>query len=181
MIFTPTPLAGACVIDIEPVSDARGLFARTVCTEQFQQHSLSAGFVQQSLAYNLQAGTLRGLHYQQAPYREDKLIRVTQGAAFDVVVDLRRESATFGRWFGLELSAENRRQLFVPAGFAHGYQTLLPKTELLYAMTAPFHRDAGRGIRWDDPQVAVAWPPADVRVLSDADRNLPFLSAVQTL
>lgn len=173
--FTPTGLPGAFVIDIEPIEDPRGFFARTVCAEQFAQHGLNAHFVQQSVSYNARAGTLRGMHYQTAPHAEEKLVRITRGAVFDVIVDLRRDCPTFGRWFGVELSADNRRQLYIPRGVAHGFQTTLPDTEVLYQMTVPFHPDAPRGLRWDDPSVEIAWPDCDERVISDKDRVLPQL------
>src|SRR4051812_6012357 len=112
--FTPTTLPGAFVIDVDAIEDERGFFARTVCTEQFAQHGLNARFVQQSISFNNRAGTLRGMHFQLAPHEEEKLVRVTRGALFDVIVDLRRSSSTFGRWFGVELSAANHRQLYIP-------------------------------------------------------------------
>lgn len=175
MIFTQTPLAGAYVIEIEPRGDARGFFARTVADDEFAAHGLSADFVQQSISWNPQPGTLRGLHYQAAPHEEDKLVRVTRGAIFDVIVDLRRGSPTHGKWFGVELSADNHRQLYIPKGFAHGFQTTLPDTEISYQMTVPFAADAARGVRWDDPAIGIAWPAAAQVLISDKDRALPGL------
>jgi len=175
MIFTQTPLAGAYVIEIEPLGDARGFFARTVADKEFAAHGLIASFVQQSISWNPQPGTLRGLHYQAAPHEEDKLVRVTRGAIFDVIVDLRRGSATRGKWFGVELSADNHRQLYIPKGFAHGFQTTLPDTEISYQMTAPFHAKAARGLRWDDPAIGIDWPAAAQVLISDKDRALPGL------
>lgn len=177
MKFTPTPLDGVYVIDIEPREDARGLFARTVCGEEFARHGLDAGFVQQSVSWNPHVGTLRGLHYQAQPHGEDKLVRVTRGAIFDVAVDIRPDSSSRGKWFGVELSAENRRQIYIPKGFAHGFQTQQPDTEILYQMTAPFHAEAARGIRWDDPTLAIDWPlraEKDDTRLSPADADLPW-------
>ena len=179
MIFTETPLAGAFVLDIEPLEDERGFFARTVCRDQFAEHGLNGDFVQQSVSWNPFEGTLRGLHFQVAPHEEDKLVRVTRGAIFDVIVDLRVDSPTRGRWIGVELSADNHRQIYVPKGFAHGFQTLVPETEVLYEMTTRFRPGAGGGIRWDDRGLAVEWPravdAADRRQLSEADAALPYL------
>lgn len=179
MKFTPTPLPGAFVVEIEPIEDNRGFFARTVCTEQFARQGLNARFVQQSISRNPRAGTLRGMHYQSAPNEEDKLVRVTSGAVFDVIVDLRRDSPAFGRWFGVELSAGNHRQLYIPRGVAHGFQTTLPDTEILYQMTAPFEPGADRGLRWDDPEIGIAWPMCPDRIISDKDRALPLLRELQ--
>lgn len=176
MKFTPTPLPGAFVIDIEPHADERGFFARTVCNEEFVARGLQASFVQHSVSWNPRSGTLRGMHYQAAPHEEEKLVRVTRGAVFDVIVDLRRESPAFGRWFGIELSAENHRQLYIPRGMAHGFQTLLDGTEVFYAMTTPFHPAAARGLRWDDLELGIDWPDCSKRTISDKDRALPQFS-----
>lgn len=175
MIFTPTPLPGAFVIDIEPHVDERGFFARTLCADEFARHVLNPCFVQQSVSWNPRAGTLRGMHYQAVPHAEEKLVRVTRGAVFDVIVDLRRGSPAFGRWFGLELSADNRRQLYIPQGVAHGFQTLQPETEVSYAMTVAFRSESARGLRWDDPALGIVWPECAVRTISAKDRALPFL------
>lgn len=177
MIFTQAPLTGVYIINIEPKRDERGFFSRTVCREEFSQVGLNADFVQQSVSWNMNKGTIRGLHYQAAPYAEDKLVRVTQGAIFDVVVDIRLESATFGRWFGFELSAKNRQQIYIPKGFAHGFQTLQNETEILYQMTAPFHPEAAKGIRWNDFMLKISWPIiidySDRFLMSEADLRLP--------
>lgn len=181
MIFQETALAGVWLLEIEPRSDARGCFARTVCREEFAKFGLDAGFVQQSISWNPRVGTLRGLHYQAVPHQEDKLVRVTRGAIFDVIVDLRPASPTRGRWFATELTADNRRQLYIPKGFAHGFQTTALDTEVLYEMTVPFHPDAPRGIRWDDPDLAIDWPlpvnAEDPAQLSHTDAGLPFWGA----
>lgn len=179
MKFMPTPLPGAYVIELEPIEDERGFFARTVCAEQFARHGLNASFVQQSISRNRRAGTLRGLHYQAPPHSEDKLVRVTRGAVFDVIVDMRRDSPAYGCWFGVELSANDGRQLYIPAGMAHGFQTLLPDTDLLYEMTVAFQPDAARGVRWDDPALGIPWPACDARIISDKDRTLPLLGEAQ--
>lgn len=179
MIFTPTPIPGAWLIDVQPNSDERGFFARTVCDKEFAQHDLSARFVQQSIAWNPKKGTLRGLHYQAAPHAEDKLVRVTRGSVFDVIVDLRRDSPMFGKWFSVELGAESRRQLFIPKGIAHGYQTLEDNTELFYQMTTAYQAEAARGIRWDDASLGIPWPPCASRVISERDRIMPSMSNLE--
>lgn len=176
MKVTPTSLQGAFVIDIEPHIDERGFFARTVCSDEFVRYGLNPRFVQQSVSWNKRKGTLRGLHYQATPHEEEKLVRVTRGAIFDVIVDLRQDSATFGRWFSVELSCDNHRQLYIPCGFAHGFQTLVPDTEILYEMTVPFQADAARGLRWDDPELEIAWPDAGQRIISEKDQSLPLLA-----
>jgi dTDP-4-dehydrorhamnose 3,5-epimerase len=166
MRFVETPLAGAFVIEIEPHQDERGLFARTFCRDEFVAVGLPGDFVQASVSHNLRRGTLRGLHYQAAPHEEPKLVRCTRGAIHDVIVDLRRGSTTHCRWFAVELSAENRRALYVPPGFAHGFQTLVDDTEILYQMAVAYVPELARGVRWDDRAFGIAWPIAP-----------PFMSA----
>jgi len=175
--FTPTPLAGAWLIDLEPRTDERGLFARTVCQEEFARHGLNAAFVQQSVSWNPTAGTLRGLHFQMPPFGEDKLVRVTRGSVFDVIADIRPDSATFGRCFSIELSADNRRQIYIPKGFAHGFLSLEPDTEVFYQMTTSYQPDAALGIRWDDPALSIAWPTTANLLIGDNDRKLPLLAS----
>jgi len=177
--FAETPLSGAYLLDIEPHVDERGFFARTACSATFAQYGLDGQFVQQSVSFNAHKGTLRGLHFQAAPYEEDKLVRVTQGAIFDVIVDIRQGSATFGRWYGVELSADNHRQIYIPKGFAHGFQTLEDNCEVLYAMTVPFQPGSGRGIRWNDPTLAIAWPIGIPSVVGSHDRELPTFADCQ--
>ncbi len=176
MRFISLPLSGAFLIDIEPIEDERGFFARSVCVDEFARHGLNARFVQQSLSFNKRAGTVRGLHYQAAPHEEEKLVRVTRGAIYDVIVDLRRDFPTYGRWFGIELSADNHRQLYIPRGFAHGFQTLCHGTEILYEMTVAFQPSAARGLRWDDPQLGISWPACSDRTMSSKDWTLPFFT-----
>lgn len=175
MNFSPTSIPGAFLIEIEPHGDERGFFARTVCVEEFARHGLNGHFVQQSVSWNPLLGTLRGLHYQAAPWQEEKLVRVTRGAIFDVIVDLRPDSVTYGEWFGTELTAENHRQLYLPKGMAHGFQTLADETEVFYEMTVPYHAEAARGIRWDDAQLAVRWPNPASPLISPRDAALPLL------
>ncbi len=174
MIFSPTPLAGACVVELEPVADDRGFFARAFCREEFEAHGLNPQLAQSNISFNRRRGTLRGLHYQAAPYAEAKLVRCTQGAIWDVIVDLRADSPSYKRWHAVELSAENRRALYVPEGFAQGFQTLADDSEVLYLMSQFYRPDAARGLRWDDPALGIAWPIADPQ-LSDRDRSLPRL------
>jgi len=174
--FSATPLPGAFVIEIEAHADERGFFARTVCEEEFARHGLNARFVQQSVSWNERAGTLRGMHYQAAPHEEEKLVRVTRGAIFDVIADLRPDSPAFGRWFGVELSADNRRQLYIPRGVAHGFQTMTADAEILYEMTVPFQPEAACGLRWDDPDLNIAWPQCTERIISAKDRELPLFA-----
>ena len=172
MVFEEAPLAGVFIIDVEPAVDPRGLFARTYCAHEFTDHGLATTWVQCNTAFNARAGTLRGLHFQRDPHAEIKLVRCTSGALFDVAVDIRPRSPTFGRWFGVELSAENRRQLYIPAGFAHGYQTLTDHTELFYQVSTFYHPQSEDGLRWDDPALDIAWPLPDP-IVSDKDRQLP--------
>lgn len=171
MVFTETPLAGAWIVDPEPLRDVRGFFARTFDADAFAGRGLRAEFPQCSVSFNARAGTLRGMHYQAAPHTEAKLVRCTAGAVYDVIVDLREGSPTRGRWAGLELTAENRRALYVPEGFAHGFQTLEDGSEVFYQISAPFVAGAACGVRWDDPAFGIVWPPAAARVMSDRDRG----------
>ena len=173
MIFTPTTLGGAVVIDLERHEDERGFFARTWCVREFEAEGLSTRLVQSSVAFNERRGTLRGMHYQRAPFGEVKLVRCTRGALYDVIVDLRPDSPTYLGWFGVELSAANGRTLYVPEGFAHGYQTLEDGTEALYQMSQFHAPQAAGGARWDDPAFAIEWPPAERRIMSERDANWP--------
>jgi dTDP-4-dehydrorhamnose 3,5-epimerase len=175
MIFIPTGLEGAFVVEPEQMADHRGFFARTWCEETFAAHGLPAHVSQCSIAFNHRKGTLRGMHYQEAPYGEAKLVRCTMGAIYDVIVDLRPASPTFRRHVGVELTALNRRQLFVPEGFAHGYQTLEDNTEVFYQMNVPYAPSAGRGVRWDDPAFGIVWPDDD-RTINERDRQWPDYS-----
>lgn len=172
MIFTKTTVVGAWVIEPERFEDERGFFARTWDMDEFAGRGLNARLAQCSISYNGARGTLRGLHYQAAPYEEAKLVRCTTGAIFDVVVDLRRDSLTFRRWFGIELSAENRLALYLPEGCAHGLLTLTDDSEVLYKISEVYVPEAARGVRWDDPAFGIDWP-GDVVVMNDRDRSYP--------
>lgn len=169
MIFTQTPIPGAYLIDLEKRGDERGFFARAFCEREFASHGLSSRFVQVNNSLTAQAGTLRGMHYQLAPRAETKVVRCLRGALHDVVLDLRPGSPTFGQSFGADLTAENRRMMYVPKGFAHGFITLADDTEAFYFVDEFYAPEHERGVRWDDPKFAIPWPipPA---VLSDKDR-----------
>ncbi len=177
MIFTPTRLDGAYVIDVDPRPDDRGFLARTFCEEEFADHGLPMRIVQSSTIHTARRGTLRGLHYQDAPHREIKLVRVTRGAIFLVMVDLRAESPTYARWEGVELTADNRRMALVPEGFAQGYQTLEDDTEVHYQMSHEYVPESARGVRWNDPAFGIEWPPADDRIISERDERWPDVAA----
>lgn len=173
MKFTALALPGVVEIDIEPEPDARGFFARLFDAEAFAAQGLPTHFAQASLSRNERAGTLRGLHYQSSR-PEAKLVRCVAGRAFDVIVDLRRSLPTYGRWCAVELSADRANAVFIPAGCAHGFQTLVDRTELMYNIDVPFDAQGAAGIRWDDPSLAIAWPLSDP-ILSARDRALPYL------
>ena len=173
MIFHATELPGAFVVEPEPIGDERGFFARVFDADEFAARGLDAALAQSSLSYNERAGTLRGMHFQSAPHAETKLVRVTRGALYDVIVDLRPDSPTFKRWTAVELSAENRLALYIPEGLAHGFQTLQDGTEVIYAISRPYEPSAADGVRWDDPAFRIEWPPAEHRIMSEKDRAWP--------
>lgn len=172
MTFTETPLKGAFIIEPERFEDERGFFTRTWSEREFAERGLDARLVEVNVSFNRRKGTLRGMHYQAAPHGQTKLIRCTMGAISDVIVDLRPESPTFKRWAGVELTERNRLMLYVPAEFAHGFQTLEDDTEVLYQMSAPYVPETARGVRWDDPAFAIHWP-ATPAVISERDRGYP--------
>lgn len=174
MRFVSLPIAGAWLIEIEPLVDERGFFARTLSRDQFERQGISTDFFQQSIAFNAKRNVVRGLHWQSAPHAEEKLVRVTKGAIFDVIVDIRRESPTFGRWFGVDLSEDNRSTLFVPKRIAHGYQTLTDISEVHYQITAAHCPQAARGLRWNDATIGITWPAPAEAILSERDRTLPL-------
>ena len=176
MIFNETAIPGAFLIEPERIEDDRGYFARTWCRDEFEARGLNPALVQCSASFNARRGTLRGMHYQAAPHSEAKLVRCTRGAIFDVVVDLRPGSTAFGRWAAVELSAENGRALYVPEGCGHGFQTLADGSEVFYQMSREYHPDSARGVRWDDPSLAIEWPPVELRTISEGDKTLPRLS-----
>jgi dTDP-4-dehydrorhamnose 3,5-epimerase len=173
VIFEETRLAGAYFVDLERREDARGFFARTWCADEFADHGLVNRLVQANVSWNAEQGTLRGMHFQRPPHAETKLVRCTRGAVYDVIVDLRPDSETYKQWLGVELTDANRRALFVPEGFAHGYQTLAPDSEVIYQVSAAYAPKAEGGVRWDDPAFAIEWPDPDNALLSDKDRSWP--------
>ncbi len=172
MIFTETKLPGAYLLALQKREDERGFFARSWCQQEFADHDLVTCMVQGNVSYNRQAGTLRGLHYQVAPYGEVKVVRCTRGALYDVIVDLRVASPTYKEWLGVELTADNYQMLYVPAGFAHGFITLVPDTEATYQVSQFYTPGAERGLRYDDPAFAIEWP-TPVQVISDKDQSWP--------
>ena len=173
MIFQETPLLGAYIIELEKRGDDRGFFARAFCEREFGDKGLSARFVQVNNSLSAKRGTLRGLHYQLAPNAETKLVRCIRGSLYDAILDLRKNSPTFGMSFGAEISAENRRMIYVPKGFAHGFITLADDTEAFYFVDEFYAPERERGLRWDDPHFAIDWPMVPV-VLSDKDRGHPI-------
>jgi dTDP-4-dehydrorhamnose 3,5-epimerase len=174
MIFTETKLKGAFVLDLELRSDDRGGFARTYCAKEFEAHGLKPSVAQCNLSFNYKAGTLRGMHYQIPPAAETKLVRCTKGAIYDVIIDLRPESPTYLQHVGVELTADNRRALYVPEVFAHGYQALTDDAEVVYQVGEFYTPGYERGIRYDDPTFAIAWP-IPVTVISEKDQSwAPF-------
>jgi dTDP-4-dehydrorhamnose 3,5-epimerase len=175
MIFRETPLAGAWALEPERIEDERGFFARTYCRRDFEARGLDPAIAQCSVSFNHRRGTLRGLHFQAAPHEEVKLVRATRGAVWDVIVDLRPESPTFRKHFSLLLSAENRLELYIPKGVAHGFQTLEDGTEVFYQISEFYAPESSRGYRWDDPAFAIPWPET-VTVISQKDLSLPFFS-----
>jgi dTDP-4-dehydrorhamnose 3,5-epimerase len=172
VIFGATPLAGAVVVDLERREDERGFFARSFCRREFEAHGLDPDVLQCNVSFNRRRGTLRGLHWQEAPHGEAKLVRVTRGALWDVIVDLRPDSPTYCRWFGVELTSDNRRALFIPSGFAHGFQTLGDDVEVFYQMSAFYVPEAQRGVRWNDPAFGIEWPILPP-FLSERDATYP--------
>ena len=172
MKFTETPLRGAFVIDLEKRGDERGFFARVFCEREFRDHGLVTAFVQVNTSFSADRGTLRGMHYQLPPAAETKVVRCIRGSLFDQILDLRPDSPTFGKSFGIELSAENRTMLYVPKGFAHGFVTLRPDTEAFYFVDETYAPELERGVRYDDPRFGLEWQ-IEPAVVSDKDRMHP--------
>lgn len=174
MIFVETKLKGAFIIELERVADERGYFARTFCRKEFEDHGMNPNLVQCNISFNKKKGTLRGMHYQVKPHEETKTVRCTIGAIYDVLIDLRPDSPTYCRWAEVELTAENRRMLYIPEGLAHGFQTLEDNTEVFYQMSEFYYPASARGLRWDDPAFGIQWPLSNP-IMSDRDRSYKYL------
>jgi len=172
LIFAETKLTGAFVIEMERRTDERGFFARTFCRQEFEAHGLNPEVVQCNVSFNERKGTLRGMHYQAAPFAEAKLVRCTSGSIYDVIIDLRPTSATFKKHFAVELSGENGRMLYIPEDFAHGFQTLQNDTEVFYQMAQRYSAEHARGVRWNDPAFGIEWPEGE-RIIIERDQNYP--------
>jgi dTDP-4-dehydrorhamnose 3,5-epimerase len=175
LIFKPTDLPGAFVIEPDRRADVRGYFARTFCEKEFADHGLDIRVCQCSVSFNRRKGTLRGMHYQAAPFEEVKVVRCNRGSIYDVIIDLRLNSAAYKQWLGVRLDEENGKMLYIPKGFAHGFQTLADDTEVFYQMSQVFSPEHARGVRWDDPAFSIRWPQDD-RIILDRDRNYPDFS-----
>ena len=174
MIFNETKLKGAYVIDIEPLEDERGFFARSFCRKEFEERGLNPCIVQCNISFNKKKGTVRGMHYQAAPHEEAKLVSCIGGAIYDVIVDLRPDSSTYCQWVAVELSSQNHKMLYIPEGFAHGFQTLEDNTEVFYQMSEFYHPECARGIRWDDPAFGIEWPLME-KIISTRDCLHPLI------
>jgi len=177
MIFTETKLKGVFLIELERCEDERGFFATNWSAEEFAGRGLSSSLAECNISFNKKKGTLRGMHYQLAPCSQVKLVRCTRGALYDVALDLRPGSPTFRCWVAAELTEDNYKMFYIPEGFAHGYQTLADNTEVAYAMSASYSPEHARGLRWDDPTLAIEWPEAEDRIISERDRTYSLLSA----
>lgn len=175
MIFRETELKGAYAIDLQRLEDERGFFARSWCRREFEAQGLHPNLVQCNISFNAAKGTLRGMHYQVAPFEEAKLIRCTRGAIYDVIVDIRPDSESFGKHLSLVLTSDNRRMLYAPEGFAHGFLTLEDHTEVFYQMSEYYAPEHARGFRWNDPAFGIRWP-GDVNAISERDRSYPDYS-----
>jgi len=171
-VFTETQLRGVFTVEPDRIEDERGFFARTWCAREFEAHGLNPRVAQCSISFNERSGTLRGMHYQAPPHAECKLVRCTAGAIYDVALDLRPDSRTFGQWIAVELTALNRKALYLPEGFAHGFQTLRDSTEVFYQISEFYHPESVRGVRWNDPSFGIRWPEA-VRTISPRDLDFP--------
>ncbi len=176
MRLTPTGLEGAYLIELERHEDERGFFARVWCREELALNDLDTELAQCSLSRNARSGTLRGMHFQREPHAETKLLRCTRGAIYDVIVDLRPGSPTEGKWFGATLDENEAAGIYVPKGLAHGFQTLVDNTDVLYMISTPYAPEASSGVRWDDPAFGIRWPETAHRTLSERDRTWPLLA-----
>jgi dTDP-4-dehydrorhamnose 3,5-epimerase len=171
MKFSPVNVEGAFVVELSPIVDDRGFFARAYCEREFLDNGINVRMVQENMSYNRQRGILRGLHWQASPHEEAKFVRCIKGSIFDVVVDVRPDSATYKQWYGIDLTSTGRQALFIPGGCAHGYQVLEDDTELLYKVSAPYMQEAERGARWNDPAFGIEWPIKEGLILSSKDKD----------
>lgn len=178
MILTPLAIAGVWQVDLEPIIDERGFFARSWCRDEFSRAGINADFIQASISFNARKGTLRGMHWQAAPHAEGKLVRCVRGAIYDVVVDVRPGSPSYRRWLAQELTADNRKALYIAEGLAHGFLSLVDDSEVLYQITTGHAPTHARGFRWDDPAVGIPWP-APPSCISERDRSLPLLTGAE--
>lgn len=169
MIFIETKLKDSYIIELEKITDERGFFARSWCQKEFEKYGLNSNLVQCNISYNKTKGTLRGMHYQIEPYPEAKLVRCTQGAIYDVIIDLRSNSPTFKQWIGIELTAKNHKMLYIPKGFAHGFQTLEDDSEVFYQMSEFYHPECARGVKWNDPSFNIQWLLTENLTISERD------------
>lgn len=169
MIFKETELKGAYIIELEPIEDERGEFARSFCKNEFKEHGLNLTIAQCNISFNKKKSTLRGMHYQAAPHEETKLVSCMRGAIYDVIIDLRPDSSTYCQWFAVELIADNYTMLYIPEGFAHGFQALQDNTVVFYQMSEFYHPECARGVRWDDHAFNIVWP-LSVPIISERDR-----------
>ena len=172
LIFTEIQLSGAFLVEPQRHEDERGFFARSWCKREFKKHGLNSELVQCNISFNLKKGTLRGMHYQEPPHEETKLVRCTKGAIYDVIIDLRADSQTFRKWFSIELTEENRKVLYIPEGFAHGFLTLKENTEVFYQMSEFYAPGHAKGVRWNDSAFGIAWPE-EITMISEKDKQYP--------
>lgn len=171
MIFKETKLKGAYIIELEPTKDERGFFARSFCQREFEKHGFNLRILQCNISYNKKKGTLRGMHYQVAPYEEAKLVSCIKGAIYDIIIDLRADSPTYCQWFAVELSPENYKMIYIPEGFAHGLQSLEDNTVVFYQMSEFYHPECARSVRWNDPVFGIKWPISGKIIISKKDSN----------
>jgi dTDP-4-dehydrorhamnose 3,5-epimerase len=176
MIFRETKLEGAFIVEPKKFEDERGFFAHSWSEREFAEHGLDSHLAECSISFNRKRGTLRGMHFQAAPYGQVKLVRCTMGSIYDVIIDLRAGSPTFKQWIGVELTAENRQVLYIPKGFAHGFQTLEDNTEVCYQMSAVYAPESARGVRWSDPAFCIAWPQVTGIIINSRDESYPLLT-----
>jgi dTDP-4-dehydrorhamnose 3,5-epimerase len=173
MIFRETKLKGAFIINLEKIKDERGFFARLFCKKEFKKNGLVSAFVQGNISYNKKKNTIRGMHFQRTPFEEVKLVRCIKGSIFDVIIDLRADSPTYKDWIAVKLIQENYKMLYIPEGFAHGYQTLEDNTEILYLVSEFYSPGYEHGVRWNDPAFGIKWPQVDNIIISKKDKSWP--------